>query len=154
MQKIAIDIGDWSDDGHGQNEKFVFNINKTIEEVVQWYKDSCKLTWIQFNHNENYTWIEWYDVFDTETNICTDYQDSSISEKAMAILKSYWIQASEEEPDTWYVSIEEFPILILNFIKLSIKDLEWEEASYKRSEWVFSINADGLSEHFGYGLFD
>ena len=47
MRKVKLVIGDWSGDGHGQSEEFVFETNKTVEEIGQAYKDSCKLTGLQ-----------------------------------------------------------------------------------------------------------
>jgi hypothetical protein len=58
--KFIILIGDWSSDGHGKSESFVLNGNYPVKMLRQAYKDSCKLTGVQFNHNYNYTGIRVY----------------------------------------------------------------------------------------------
>jgi len=58
MNKMYLVLGDWSDDGHGKYEKVLVEVNKTIEEVQNAYKNSCKLTGISFNgSNEDFTGI-------------------------------------------------------------------------------------------------
>lgn len=42
MSKVKLSIGDWSQDGHNQSEDFVYEVNKTVSEIRQGYKDSCK----------------------------------------------------------------------------------------------------------------
>ncbi len=55
MNKMYLVLGDPSQDGHSQYDKVLFEVNKTLEEVQQAYKDSCKLTGISFNHSYDYT---------------------------------------------------------------------------------------------------
>ena len=32
-------LGDWSEDGHGRSQKILVNVNKSVSEVQQAYKD-------------------------------------------------------------------------------------------------------------------
>ena len=67
-------LGDWSDDGHGKTEKICLEFNKTVEEIQQAYKDSCKLTGINFHSADG---------------LCVEYEDNSVSDKYMEILEQF-----------------------------------------------------------------
>jgi len=44
--------------GHSKSDEYVFEGNYHVSKLRQAYKDSCRLTGVQFNHNQNYTGIE------------------------------------------------------------------------------------------------
>ncbi len=146
MNKIKIVIGDWSDDWHGQCEDYVYEVNKTVAEMQQAYKDSCRKTLVQFNHSENYTPIK------DPIEIWTEYDDREIPEEAVEILAQHWVDVSEFEYS------EEAVEIILSFIKISLPDLVWEEAGYKRSELESIPSVNGwwwdLNVQFWYWLYD
>lgn len=153
--KLKITIGDWSEDGHGVYEQFVFESNKTVKEVQDAYKASCKLTGLQFNHNDNYTGIvDNYRNYRNDRQICTEYEDSEISEFALDILKEHGIIIDDDNLDE-----DSFLKLLIDFIKLSLPDLELEEASFKKSELKDIPAVNGwwnkeLNVQFGYGLYE
>ena len=161
MSKVKLTIGDWSQDGHNEFEMFVYEVNKPVEEIRQAYKDSCKKTGLQFNHNENYTGLVEHSNYKyTETRICTEYEDDKIREEAIEILKSFDFDLSKYcNGDFGFDDVEQFCELILDFIKLSLPDLTWKEASFKKSDLktIEPINGwwnESLNVQFGYGLFD
>lgn len=153
--KVKITIGDWSQDGHNQYEEFVFESNKTVKEIRQAYKDSCKLTGLSFNHNEDYTGLNL--GYGTGRQIATEYGDVNISELAVNIFEKHSIKSYitfQEEPNT-----ENFLTLLIDFIKLSLPDLTLQEASFKKSELKNIPAVNGwwnkeLNCQFGYGLFE
>jgi hypothetical protein len=169
--RFKISIGDWSSDGHGTCEYFVYQANKTIDELRQAYKDSCKLTQIQFNHfDENYIGIpkpEW--SLRKLYSICTEYQHCTATKEQHTKLKSFGLDLArysddileEENPDE-YVNLYNpalFSELILDFCKLSLPDLEYEEAAFKNSELkgITPFNGwwnDALNVQMGYGMFE
>lgn len=154
--KVKLTLGDWSGDGHGQYDEFVYEVNKTVEEIRQAYKDSCVLTSLQFNHNNNYTCLKVHNGYGTEQHIWTDYGDYGISEFAVVKFIEVGLFEDENSYDEKYDGIQEE--LIMEFIKLSIPDLTWEEASFKRSELrnIKAINGwwnNDLNVQFGYGLY-
>jgi hypothetical protein len=53
--KMYLVLGDWSNDGHGKHDKYLLESNVDVSVIQQAYKDSCKLTGVSFNHNEDYT---------------------------------------------------------------------------------------------------
>ena len=75
MERVKLTIGDWSQDGHNQYEEFVYESNKSVHEIRQAYKDSCKLTGISFNHNEDYTGLnlKWDHPEYNSRKIATEY---------------------------------------------------------------------------------
>lgn len=165
--KVKLSIGDWSHDGHNQSEEFVFEVNKSVEEIRQAYKDSCKLAGIQFNHNDNYIGIE-YDWRESHKYECfTEYEDSrmrsDISKKLKAVgldVSKYAIndEDDEQEQGEFCFETDGFALLLMEFIKLSLSDLTYEEAAFKKSELKTIPPINGwwnkdLNVQFGYGLF-
>ena len=154
MNKVKLTIGDWSQDGHNQYDVSVFESNKTVKEIQEAYKESCKKTGLSFNHNEDYTGLGL--GYGTERQIATEYEESELSELADEILTSFGIDTSEYNEDT---SPDNFEKLLIDFIKLSLPDLELEEASFKKSELnkIPAINGwwnENLNCQFGYGLYE
>lgn len=152
--KIKIPIGDWSCDGHCKSEDFVFISNKTVEQIRQAYKDSCKLTGLSFNHNQDYTGLNL--GYGTDRQIATEYGSFALSTLAQEILNKFKIDYSDYEDEA---TADNFVNLLINFIKLSLPDLILEEASFKKSELksIPAVNGywnDQLNCQFGYGLFE
>lgn len=154
MSRVRITIGDWSEDGHGVSEQYVFDSNKSVREIRQAYKNSCKSTGLSFNHNQDYTGLNL--GYGSERQIATEYEDSSLSDLAKEILTKFGIDYANyvEEPD-----VDNFCDLLINFIKVSLPDLELEEAAFKKSELsnIDAVNGwwnDELNCQFGYGLFN
>lgn len=157
MEKVKLSLGDWSSDGHCVSEDYVFLVNKTVSEIRQAYKDSCVLTGLQFNYNTNYSGLPEHSKYGTPLHICTEYGESNISLIALEKLSLNGIKINEE----WlkHISSDDFAILMMEFFKLSLPDLKYEEASYKKSELkdITPINGwwnNELNEGFGYGLYD
>lgn len=61
MNNIIIEIGDWSGDGHGQKETYVFDSNLTTEEVRESY----------FSAKEKYPSL-------CPEDFCCEYEDSEV----------------------------------------------------------------------------
>jgi len=155
---VKLTIGDWSGDGHEEYDIYVYQVNYPVDVIQQSYKDSCKLTGIQFNHNDKYVDIPgsiWN--MGNDRIVCTEYDDYMISNNAKEILRNHNI------PDRFYmgdyIDPEKFSILILEFIKLTLPKLEYKEGLYKKSELnnMSAINGwwnDTLNVQFGYGLYE
>jgi len=79
-------LGDWSDDGHGKYEKVLVESNVDVAIIQKAYKDSCKLTGVSFNHNDDYTGLNRQDMEETEYHIATEYERRGIPEKALTEL--------------------------------------------------------------------
>lgn len=157
MVLVKLTIGDWSEDGHSQYDEFVYTSNKSLKEIQDAYKQSCKKTGVQFNHNTNYTGLEmdWQHPEYDDRHICTEYLSSTISKLAYDILSSFF----ELDKDFMEcIDVEQFVVLITNFIKISLPDWEIKEAAFKKSELrnVPAINGwwGDLNHGFGYGLYD
>lgn len=169
MNRVKLTIGDWSQDGHNQYEEFVYNSNKTIEEIRQAYKDSCKLTGISFNHNEDYTGLNlpWDHPETKDRKIAVEYESNTISKLAEKELLKHGLDIhkviergkTKENIGILPINEEEFIKILIAFIRLSLPDLTLEEASFKKSELkeIPAINGwwnKELNVQFGYGLFD
>ena len=147
--KINIAIGDWSQDGHNQSENFTYEVNKPVGEMQQAYKDSCKKTEIQFNHNEKYG---------GKIKVCTEYEENKIPSDAIKILNDAGINMKQYcDKNGYFNNPEDFAELILEFIKLSLPDLAYKQVGYMKREKVPFLNGywnKSLNVQFGYGLFE
>lgn len=155
--KFKVPIGDWSSDGHSKCDEYILCCNYSVETVRQAYKDSCSLTGVQFNHNEDYTGIIG-NKYGTERHICTEYDNPYISQFAYDILVEKGLDLThldKDDDEDYYIigDSKEFLDILMNFIKLSLPDLEFElmgeDLPYLNGYWNKELNVQ-----FGYGLFD
>ena len=155
---VYLNIGDWSGDGHDKNERFYFTSNYNVSTIRQAYKNSCKLTGLQFNHNENYTNNE---NIDRNNLIFTEYEEDFINEDVINILEKHGIDINKYlNEDSCYVDEHKYYFyryssaeLIMEFIGLSMPK-DWKYNIYTIE--VEPINGEYNSElnvQFGYGLF-
>jgi hypothetical protein len=163
--KVKLLIGDWSGDGHGKSESIIFETNKTVEEIQQAYKDSCKLTGISFNHNEDYTGLnlKWNHPEYKDRKICTEYDSYEISRLAEKILKEHGIDVWEGFDEDAYDredelapvdGVDHFTELWVKFVKLSLPDLEMTRISDDEIPVINGYWNKNLNVQFGYGLYD
>jgi hypothetical protein len=124
--------------------------------VQQAYKDSCKLTGVQFNHNESYTGNE--NRSNEEYQICTDYEDGYMSYTCATLLGKHGDLSEicgddyDEETGEVYLGDEStFTEFWFWFVSLSLKDFEWkiltEDAPCINGYWSNTLN-----HQFGYGI--
>ena len=149
-------LGDWSEDGHGISEYFLFECNYDVHKIRQAYKDSCRKLGVTFNYNEDYTGLGL--EYGSERQVWTEYREDGITRTAFEILNQagcfdeidYY-----EDGDEYYIEEDEdCAKLIMNFISLSMP----EDFTYKLIKQDYEcINGfwnDELNHQFGYGLFD
>lgn len=155
--KMYLVLGDWSGDGHSQSDKILVETNHPVEDIQQAYKDSCKFTGVEFNHNESYTGItrNWEER--KKYSVCTEYGSSRMSKEVYDILSKYdgffdlYIKGYNGE---YYVPYEGYADLWFWFVKLSLPDLDYnfipEDNSipYINGYWNKNLNVQ-----FGYGLY-
>jgi len=151
MNKMYLVLGDWSNDGHGQSDKILVEINKKIEEVQDAYKDSCKLTGISFNGNIDYTETKRSWEIADQYKIAINYKESKLTNEVLEVLtkfkcpKEILENYNEEAYEGTYIP------LWFWFVKLSIPDLK-----YNINEDIPCINGywnKNLNVGFGYGLY-
>lgn len=148
MNRMYLVMGDWSNDGHGKSDKILVEVNKTVKEVQDAYKASCKLTGISFNHNEDFTGIKRdYDEA-VDHHIFTEYEGCHVSQTCIDILAKYGIEIDEDEG----YCPEDFAELWFKFVKLSLPDLEFnfvkDDIPCINGYWNSNLNVQ-----FGYGLY-
>lgn len=162
MYKQYLVIGDWSDDGHGKYRKELLQSNYPVEVIQQAYKDSCRLTGVSFNHNEDYTGLNRHYSESEKYQIATEYESGCrIPPEAFKLLKDFNFEKHEYysedllEEDGGYYWESEFEDLWIWFVKLSLP----EDAILEKANVVDEIpNINGywnknLNVQFGYGLF-
>lgn len=155
-------LGDWSDDGHGKYDKVLLLSNKSVEEIQNAYKASCKLTGLQFNINEDYTGRNLGYQEAGKYQIACEYEGSTPSEEAVEILKSFNVpmdvfeEYDEEDDEKDYcLHQDSFVKLWVWFVKLSLPDDTVLEQS-KDVDQIPNINGfwdKNLNQQFGYGLY-
>lgn len=153
MSVIKIPIGDWSKDGHNQCDILEYESNYPVQQLQQAYKDSCKLTGLQFNHgDDDYTGIipDW----NSPRIICAEYEDSELSSLAQMILKDHGCDLDEILANGQYLEVDSFTSLLLWFIGLSMPT-DWIcERIVSEGEYLNGFWNNNLNVQFGYGLFN
>lgn len=151
---MYLTLGDWSDDGHGKYDKILVETNQPIDKIRQAYKDSCKLTTVSFNHNEDFTGVKRDYLEVKKYRICSEYDNNSIPKESVEILSKYEGFSDldfEDYKDELFVG-ESFVKFWFWFVKLSLPELEYAEINEK----IPSINGywdKDLNVQFGYGLY-
>ena len=155
MEQMYLVIGDWSDDGHGKYKKILLEVNKSVEEVQNAYKASCKLTGISFNSgNEDYTekGREIYGEAE-KYQIAVEYEDADLTNETEEILVKHGcpsdiLETYKEEP-----YIDSFVSLWLWFVSLSLPDIKYELGQDSNIPNINGYWDKNLNAGFGYGLF-
>lgn len=129
-QRIALVVGDWSDDGHGRADHISIDCNISASKLEAAYKKGAKIC----------------DVDLTE-HVCRDYQDSELDSESIERLEKFGFKIEDfldgdEEP--YHLDDDSFALLWLFIAKLGYPSLEYElvEDDYKNR-----INIGG------YGLY-
>jgi len=152
MNKMYLVIGDWSDDGHGKYEKVLVEVNKSVEEVQNAYKASCKLTGISFNGNEDYTeqGRDWEEA--GKYQIAVDYEESKLTKETEEILIKHNCPADILDTYKEEQYVDTFVALWFWFVGLSLQELEYkvskDDIPNINGYWNKNLNAG-----FGYGLY-
>lgn len=154
MNKMYLVLGDWSDDGHGKYDKILVESNKTVEEIQNAYKASCKLTGASFNYNEDYTERNRDSSEAGKYIIAARYEQGfDLAQEAKDVLKEHGLDYDSfllEDDDSIYI----FTKLWTEFVKLSLPDLVINE--FAEIESIPVINGywnKNLNVQFGYGLY-
>jgi len=152
--KMYLVLGDWDGDGHGKTEKVLVTTNKTVKEIQDAYKASCKLTGVEFNHNEDYTerkrgWEE-----RRKFQIGVDYESGiQITTEVKKALANHGMKIPKYILDEDFNDSEqEFTKLWFDFVKLSLPDLKYKiiEDNTPCINGHYNIN---LNVQFGYGIY-
>jgi|688.fasta_scaffold805357_1 hypothetical protein len=162
MNKMYLVLGDWSDDGHGKYDKVLVESNKSVEEIQDAYKASCKLTGVSFNHNEDFTERKRNYKEKQKYQIATEYEQGfNVSDEAKQALRDagfdvekHFAYGMDEDND----QIEDNDVIFLylwtEFVKLSLPDLiinkipEDDNIPVINGYWDKNLNVQ-----FGYGLY-
>ncbi len=141
MNEFRLEIGDWSNDGHGQCVTYTIQSNKTKQEIDKAYKKAVKNIG--------------FDVLD----LCKEYEESTIPADTWKRLKSEGFDpnieiagyslgnAEPEENEDMYMDVDGFMLLVLWFLKTGDPDLILKPIPEIKERLV------GTYEHIGYGLF-
>ena len=133
MNTIKIVVGDWSDDGHGKTDSFVYQSSATEEEMKEAYNKTCKV--LGFDPCKTY-----FRGYEESSMPNTDY------EKIVKLLGSEFGDEAfceDGEPEAREFSSNELAALWIEMVKYSLPDIEIKEME----DDISQINIGG------YGLF-
>ena len=164
MNKMYLVLGDWSEDGHGKYDKVLVESNKTVKEIQQAYKASCKLTGVSFNDDDDDFTGRKRDWRQSEKyHIAVDYEQGwKVSDEAKQALiaagydfDKHFSFGMDEDDD----QVEGNDVIFLHiwteFVKLSLPDLVINKIPEDKS--IPCINGywnEELNVQFGYGLYE
>ena len=155
MNRMYLVLGDWSDDGHGKTEKKLYGVNKTVLEVQEAYKASCRLTGFSFNLGEDHTGVTGRSYEESAAHqIAVRYKQDTLSKEVYLMFKEHGYDFSNwDVSDLEYIYIEEnFEDLWWFFVKLSLLDVEYTPVE----DTIPNINGywdSNLNEQFAYGMY-
>ena len=142
-----LPIGDWSDDGHGKCTWFSISSNFTVEESREAYFKAVKESGV-----------------DISSEIASEYEDSSVSEKALKLIPEFidylykegllanWSEKGED-PKYHVEEIRNMAKIVLLFIKNYTPEFDYKIIEIPMLPFY---GFDGYGRHigyFGYGLF-
>jgi hypothetical protein len=162
MNKMYLVLGDWSNDGHGKYDKVLVESNKTVREIQDAYKASCKLTGVSFNHNDDFTGRTRDYREAHKYHIATDYERGfDVTDEAKQALKDAGFDVEKHFAfgmDQDGEQIEDNDVIFLylwtEFVKLSLPDLIINKIPEDESIPVINGYWNGnLNVQFGYGLY-
>lgn len=160
-----VPVGDWSKDGHSQHKDFYVSSNYPVKDMQQAYRDTCKKIGLQLNHSDNYMGIDGADKHDSKDKwrfLLTEYEQSSIDEKAVKILLDNGfdfgrVDGERDENDKMilqevYFYDEGVFDLFLWFVSFSMpNDFSWEEV-VQDAVPIVGWWSD-LNHQIGYGVY-
>lgn len=148
---VTLMMGDPSSDGHGRSEEIDVKTNYPVELLQQAYKDSCKLTGVSFNHNNNFTGLKLSHSEEQDRLICVDYQDNTIPELALEILEQHGLSDEFLSKDRHFDGADHLAETIMRFIGLSMpEDFEFKLVENSK---IYLNGWGNLNVQFGYGLY-
>lgn len=164
MQLYQVPIGDWSSDGHGKYDTFYVYANYSAPEMAQAYKNTCKKIGLQMNHNENYTGLKEADNYGSWRLLLTEYEEYSISEKAVKILLEHGfdfkrVDGERDENGNFIIQEAYFYAegvfdLFMWFISYSMPDdFKYQQYELNVPSIIGWWNSD-LNHQIGYGIYD
>lgn len=124
---IEIEIGDRYGDGHGMHDRFVYESNKTVEEIQKLYNKAEKIIGV--------------DIVD----LCQEYEACGISTDDVTLLNAAGINTSlldEAYDEGFYFVTETYVDIYLQMVKVADPSFEYNLVTLSKIEIG------------GYGLFN
>lgn len=144
---FKINIGDFSDDGHGKNEVIIVKSTKSVQDVLNAFISSGRKLGIVEGDNKY-----------PEFLIAQDYEDTSLSNEYAEALRTAGIEfeditfndADEDEEPQYHINgVHDMVHLVM---RIAQKELDFEYQIDNKS--IPSFNGfDGAGPQIGYGLF-
>lgn len=166
---MYLNVGDWSGAGHEKHDQILIESNLPVKDVQQAYKNSCKLTGVQLNHNEDYTGIKRDWMAAREFQLLDEYESSKITQKQFEVLFEHglrvemlaeWneedvVEYSKESSDGYSIyGVDAYVKFWIWFTTLSNRSLELN--TLKEENKLPNINGywdKNLNVQFGYGIY-
>lgn len=149
MFKFEIEIGDWSNDGHGKTASFTLESNKDIDYIRTAFLNSAK--WASSEGNE---------IFDPQ-RWCRKYGDDTITSEHLAALvekfpalKAAAIELSSNDPEEVYLDPEFMVDWTVEFIKMLDPSITIELSEPLPQLHAFGYHNGEKIGQIGYGLLD
>lgn len=154
MNKMILNVGDWSKDGHGENHQVNVVCIIPVEDVQNAYKKACDLTDVCFHHSYGDS---------TMTPMLTEYEEPFISDEAYDKLSAFmpldeyfeYTTVSEWHEEKWVFKdgdrVALFTEFWFTFVQLGQK-FEWSVIPPPKQTHINGFWNDNLNEGFGYGV--
>jgi hypothetical protein len=153
LYKITVNIGDWSNDGHGKTEDFVYGCNKPLKSIAAAYKKAAKklpevihpINVFEHYEDKSLTAEAYFAMFDAGYDMLAGFNNAKERVRREKHLKDETWEDILQYPQ---VGPDEFSLYILWFCQQGDPGLVFSKES---SEKLFGYG--GITENVGYGLF-
>ena len=145
----VLPIGDWSKDGHSQSENITMEMNKSKAEIIDAYHKTTELLNMTFDSNDM--------IGSNPIRLINSWEDNKLNKEVVDILSKHGVNFElfegyyPEEKVCYFVAAEEAAILFMEFVKISLPDLEYEHIN-DETPYLFGYWGD-LNISVGYGIF-
>lgn len=141
----VLPIGDWSKDGHSQSENITMEMNKSKEEIIDAYHKTTELLNMTFDSNDM--------IGSNPIRLINSWDDNKINKEVADILSQHGVglELFDNFLGNYYFDAEEAAILFMEFVKISLPDLEYKRVNDK-IPYLFGYWGD-LNISVGYGVF-
>lgn len=149
---LNLNLGDWSDDGHGKTDVRTLGCNMPFEKVVEAYQAACKKLPTDVHPTEIFSGYEetdlsedvYFKVFDAGYDLLAGFNEAEERVRRERELKETWKDLLRHPQ----VDREEFGLYVLWFCQQGNPDLQFSD---EKVQDLFGYY--GIREHCGYGLF-
>lgn len=143
MHRIKVQLGDWSNDGHGQTKDYIVESSVPLQQLREYYFQACE---------------EHFDI----SKLCEDYGDSRMTDSDLELFEEAGIRIHPElkkeilEDGEAYIDTDQYMDLWVRFMENQDERISLRIVPEEEMPTFHFYGYDEKQRHiggFGYGIF-